>query len=545
MSDTEYLAVVNSKTGKVEAPGFFSNMDCQNINGGKTTGVTIPNRIFNDTILITNLSNCFSGMKNIEYNLSSKGFINCSLKNVYGMFTDGNDSVVGKIPYGLLYQEHQILKKFIGINHADAISLGITDSNYGIDENWNWIADKPIINNSAYTETITEINKTINNMGNLFANDNSDNLTHYSIDMGESTKDNYGDLLVINPFYNPIQYIKNPSYSPDETIPNPNYNSSDSASTQTIANPNRDIHRVLSSSTYNPYKYMWNIYAVDGDLTTTEAILKNTPLYNSIESGNFNDVSPIIPDRMDGHSKYPARDGYGKISTNNYICPPDLFRYCNDSTSLVVTGMFYQTNFGGRIPPYLFEPIPSVTDITGMFDSAIISPYEWGYVSGDKGTQFYSDMFSNLKLLKSVNSFFHKDNIYANVSIPDKLFFNNKNLSNVSSLFSECVWGDSTNNQIPSNLFYNNSSLTDASSLFWGSNLPFIDGGLFTKERNPYLSNISSMFYGCSYVSGTVPSFWKWTNTIYSFTNVFYGVSKSKIVNSSDIPAQYSVGMNT
>lgn len=54
-------------------------------------------------------------------------------------------------------------------------------------------------------------------------------------------------------------------------------------------------------------------------------------------------------------------NGYG----TNFICPPDLLRWC--STSATITGLFSKAHVNGRIPPYLLKPVPDITSAETMF----------------------------------------------------------------------------------------------------------------------------------------------------------------------------------
>lgn len=559
--------IFNGMTKLKELVGLFAYMDCQTSDGKKRTGVKLPDRLFVDTTSVTNLSSCFLSMKNIEFTLTSKSFINCSLNNVSSMFYDNTQSITGKIPYGLFYQEHTLIKTFNGLTHDDAIKLGIKDENYGIDSNGEWISGSTNIENKIYNENVREINPTINKMRFVLQYITSAEITPYSIEMGSLTADDYGDLLVINPNYQPIEYIKNPLYNPLETVKNPDYNPSDSGSTLTVPNPKRDIHRILKLDTYDPYHFMWNIYAVDGDNTTNETILKETELYAAILNGTFNEVSPIIPSRMDGNSSNMPRSGYKKMSTNNYLCPPDLFRYCSNISSLSIQYALADSEYGefagidthqyglcGRIPPYIFEPISNVTDLSGVFANIMnLSPWDWGNtITGVKGKQYPKELFSMLKNLQNVSGIFQDEQILENIEIPNELFKNNRLLTNISSMWQKCSWEDVVNNQIPSSLFDNNHNLYDTSYLFqsWGDSNDasgrspkIIDKNLFTYTKHPYLSNIRHMYYNARNTSGTVPEFWTWPNGMSNYDSVFFGISKSKITNSSNMPTTYSGSM--
>lgn len=555
-----------------EIPGFFANMDCKDKNGNKTTSIKLPGDMFTTNTNITNLSYAFYAMNNAEITLTSKGFINCSLINVSHIFDEGNiynQSIVGYIPYGLFYQIKNIKKSFVGIKHADAIALGISDSNYGIDSTGKWLSGATDIANINYeSETIPMINATINNISYALQYMCSTLVLPYNMNIGNNMDiNNYGDILDINSDYQPIEYLANPNYSPSETIPNPNYDPNNPESTQTIPNPKRDIHRIISAKNYNPYKYVWNSWAIDGSSKTTNAAIKQSNLYQAVLNGTFTDVSTVINDRMDEHSDN-SLSGTGKKYTNNFLCPPDLFRYCINSTNVNIDGTVSKSlisqfsglntevyGLGGRIPQYIFEPINNMSKASGVFSDVInLSPYDWGNTL-NSGKQYPSKLFAKCTNLLDVSYIFSNETILPSIIIPSDLFKDCPVLSNIQGMWSKCNWLDTTNSQIPSGLFNYNSNIKNVSYLFsswdttsegtYGRSPKIISKDIFTVEKNPYISNISYFYLGANMTTGTVPEFWKWSRGFLSSDSIspFIGMSKAKISNSSSIPSTMSVGM--
>lgn len=68
------------------------------------------------------------------------------------------------------------------------------------------------------------------------------------------------------------------------------------------------------------------------------------------------------------------------------------------------------------------------------------------------------------------------------------------------------------------------------------NNIKSITSGLFKASSNPNLSIFSGFLRYQKNTAGTVPAFWTWASpTSANKTNVFLGVSKSKITNSEAI----------
>lgn len=89
--------------------------------------------------------------------------------------------------------------------------------------------------------------------------------------------------------------------------------------------------------------------------------------------------------------------------TLNYMCPPDLFRYCSDQSSTNIIGTFSgsghnsnnslahtdhygNTSFGikGRICPYLLKPVSNITNISSMFKNC----KQLSYYTDNGGTAY-------------------------------------------------------------------------------------------------------------------------------------------------------------
>mgnify|MGYP003186956801 CR=1 FL=1 len=568
----------------IEAPAFFARMVFPS-----DTTTEIPGTVFNDCVKLTNVSYMFYNMSNVKYSLTSKGFKNCRIVNASNCFMEdtSNYCKIGKIPYGLFYQETDVRKQFIGWSHTDAASAGITET-FGITEDGQWIPDEELPtqlpNTKTYEFTRKKLNNTIRNIEGCLRGFRSTDASQYLMDWGNLEYGDSGDLIGNNENYNPVEFIKNSAYDPREVIPNPAYNPENpGAEPETIPNPNRDIRRVLKNADYDPYEEMWNYWAVDGRVGM-KGIIENSNLYRDVMNDTVTTLPKTIPDTMvdenDSRVCMTPAAYTAKRLVMNYICPPDFFRYCENVSSLNVnfvfansgtssdsTGNYQSFGICGRIPPRLFEPISNVTKLEGIFYYCfMVNPYTWPD-SVDAGTMYPPNLFSTLRGLVSVKQLFSFTEIPSNITVPSSLFINNLSLQDLDRTWMCCRWySDATlPAQIPSDLFSRNSALgnlrgtfsvssisvdsTDGSSASlytYGRNPAKIDSGLVTRDKHSNIVNVSYIFGGCKTTQGTVPEFWNWLNklSLKYRTQPFYQMSKASITNSANMLAEWSIGMN-
>lgn len=570
-------------TNLTEAPAFFARMS---LPAGTTA--ELPGTIFNDCSKLTNVSYMFYNMSNIKYSLTSKGFKNCKLVNVMGCFAEeGNNYIkTGGVPYGLFYMETDTKKQFTGWNHTDSVALDI-DETFGIDGEGNWIPDEslPLALPATRTYKFTRkfLNRTITNISNALQGFNSTEASSYTLDWGNLTYEDCGDIIKINENFNPVEFIKNSAYDPREEIPNPNYNPDNPGSEpETIPNPNRDIRRVIKNSAYDPYEKMWNYWAVDGRVGVID-ILKNSDLYQAVENGTITTLPKDLPAEMEDANDSRTCINPGAYTTKrlvmNYICPPDFFMYCRNANRTTVANVFWGSgipsyttgnyqSYGicGRIPPRLFEPINAVTKLEGIFYYCImVNPYTWP-TSTEAGIMYPEKLFASNRNLTSVKLMFGYHEIPSNITLSSSMFVNNLNLQNVDRTWLHCRWlsGTSLPNQIPADLFSRNAGLSNVRGTFAISNISVdssdnttssidaygeapkkLDGNLITRTKHPNISNVSYIFGGCTVTTGTVPEFWNWLNKLSSKYRAqpFYRMSKANITNSASIQADWAVGM--
>lgn len=571
-------------TALVEAPAFFARMTFS-----PESTAELPGNIFNDCSKLTNISYMFYNMSNIKYRLTGKGFKNCKIVNANYCFAEDSSTYLktGGIPYGLFYQEQAVKRNYIGWNHADATSLGVSEM-FGIDEGGNWIPDEslptqlPATKTYEYTRQIP--NRTIRNMEGALRGFRSPDATSYSLDWGELTYAEPGDLIAINENFNPVEFLKNSAYDPREEIPNPAYNPDNpGAEPEYIPNVNRDIRRVIKNTAYDPYEEMWNYWAVDGNSSTID-IIKNSDLYAAVTAGTVTTLPTEFPAEMTDENDTRVCLNPGSYTEKRlvmkYICPPDMYRYCENVSTVNVgwtfavsgisnnsSGTYQSYGLCGRIPPKLFEPIDNVTKLEGIFYQVfMVNPYTWPS-DIDSGVMYSEKLFAKLRSLSSVSQLFAYNEIPSNVTISSSMFINNLNLQSIDRLWMCCRWysDSSLPNQVPNDLFTRNSALgnirgafsissvsvgsddsSTASLYTYGRNLAKIDSSIINRQRHPNITNTSFFLGGCKTTAGTVPEFWNWLNklSLKYRTQPFYQMSKTLVTNSGSIPQEWAIGMN-
>ena len=543
-------------------PYFFYNLKSYI----SSTDLQLPGDMFINNTNLQNIDGCFMNMSNvIKYSLNGKGFKNCNLQTVRNCFNDnGMLNKSGGVPYGLFYQEKKVTKVFEGFNKADAESLGLTEESLYPDS-----STAPALRK--YTETLPMRNNTIIAMDGALRNFNSSNATCYErITYNMTSIEDAGDVVMFNEEYDPREYIKNPKYDVKVTIPNPEWVEG-SDLPETIPNPNYNSQYVIKNPAYNPYHYIWNKWYLDGQ-DGFDTIVKDSVLYSKVLDGTITDISPELPAEFsdaDNAKTNPNSSGIDREDSMNYICAPDLFRYCKNTSSLTLSyvlgnvstytvGSNVRTNQGiyGRIPKYLFQPVSLAQNLNYVFYMNMgITPYTW-YDDDNYGNMIHVDTLSYNTGLKSVQGIFAGIHVPANIIIPTALFSKNTQLQNVSRLFYGAIFYGpySSVQQLSDSTFSNNKLITNISYMFAApastspsanNNIKLIGSGLFNSTNHTKITNVTSfmMYQGATH--GTVPAFWEWlTPTTANRANVFLGVSKSKITNSDAIvSAGWGTGM--
>ena len=543
----------------VEIPGFFANLVLPT-----NTVVELPFDSFKTNYNLTNIANLYFDMKNCKYSLTGKGFSNCKIVNAYRCFSETENTYVkkGSVPYGLFYMEATNNYSWKGWNETDASTNSINE-NYGIDEHGEWIPDEqaPMPTEITYNKQRTLPRKTIVNMSYCLERFQSTEAQAYTMNYGNLTPSNYGDIIVPNEKYNPVKYILNPNYDPREYLDEE----------QTMINYNRDIHRVIINKDYDKYEYTWNEYAYDG-LSGLEDIILNSSLYTAVSNGTIN-CSPTIPDvfKDTAASIAPPSSVHANRKVLNYLCSPDLFYYCTNGTNMVINGVFSGSgrpsgdptydyfNYGirGRIPTNLFKPVSNVTNLSMTFYRCpLILPYKWNNSTGDIGEMFSKEMFAGLTKLTNISYMFYFCVIPADVIVPVEFVIDCINLQDISCLFLAAQFESTASQaqQIDDNIFAKNVNLKNISYAFasgqsqgdWSGRSPKkIGSTLFNASKHKQLTNVTGVFYNATSTTGSVPEFWNWLNSLSSVNraNVFYAMRKANLTNGNSVPSGWNTGM--
>lgn len=183
-----------------------------------------------------------------------------------------------------------------------------------------------------------------------------------------------------------------------------------------------------------------------------------------------------------------------KTETLNFMCAPDLLRYCANSGSLGVTGLFencgfnYSTSYSGgtmstdesyysagiqgRIPSYLLQPVSEVANISRMFRNCRrISSYSTGTAIYQIPEKFfsYAPKVSSLVQTFSGLSFIHSTSL--------NIFGALTNALDIRCIFAIAIYGDAASGGTWtfSGVFMNNT-LSRISGAFSCNNMSINDG---------------------------------------------------------------------
>lgn len=537
-----------------EIPNLFNGLDF-GVTGKTFTYVDIlygnNGSMFSGLTKLKNVSGLFSGMKNVKYRLSGSAFKDCVLEDASFIFAEGNESYhakkTGQIPFKLFYEEAtgSTQSSVYGISEATADALGITDGYVGP------VADEKFM----FSNTYTYCRHTIKSLINAFEYSNSLEVLPYS---AQGT--GFNDWVEDNVDYNPVKFY------------------------MAI---NGDTATYTLNPDYNPYKKIWNRYVYDGTVTEFNSMVVNSTEYQALLNGTLvddygNPLAPTtLPDEFQpNYSQSGGNDGTismidtgfdyndyrrlysdtgGLFPIRNYLCAPDIFRYCANSYDTSITSIFQYGSptitidgcgIKGTIPPFIFEPISEVFEIQGVFSRCRgVLPYKWArYENGVKienGILYPPTMLSKLKNLYVFANVFSNTTVWGNAVCPE-MFSENTLLSDINGLWSYATWVETVKPnaadailQFPITLFTNNSRLTNVASLFSMGGPRKLEQLLFTYVNNPKINNCSGFLYRGSNVSSdsTVPTFWVgWVMS--DFRNCYYGID-SNIISTQNIPEQY------
>lgn len=216
--------------------------------------------------------------------------------------------------------------------------------------------------------------------------------------------------------------------------------------------------------------------------------------------------------------------GNADYSSLYYMCPPDLLRFCKNSSEIHIEGLFNHsgiertntsitqidwTSYGitGRICPYLLKPVDQVTNISYMF-SACKKLSE--YINNDTRISYLipKDFF---KYAPDVTTLTHAFSylMFSDTSTLNDVFSYLKGDLVIDYLFFGSVWGETdnttpfvisgifkTNNITKLNYAFANSTTTSDNTGYEYSQYVVFDGIFNNKYGGSAYANNSSNYYG-------------------------------------------------
>lgn len=323
--------------------GFFQQVK----NNGSISSVALPGDLFQNTPNITSVSALFYNFQ-INYTLTQNSFSNCpKLSSVAYIFGNSGDKLQGSIPSKLFYHGEVVVREtYTGADLWDEERqtlkydpLEIT----GYEETgapiYRGVEEEDI--QEPKTITYKKVNSNITWISNIFENCNC------------SAYINTNPEIENNPNYRPWTHIL-------------------------VDGKWQPVTRNMQEKTF--------IWEYDG---------VNIPADYSGENLDDEHDELVIPT--------VSVFGGPNQGTLNYMCAPDLFRYCNNVSSLSAVSIFSEsghdsngtlgytnhpgnTSYGikGRICPYLLKPVPQITNISSMFKNC----KQLSYYTDDGGTAY-------------------------------------------------------------------------------------------------------------------------------------------------------------
>lgn len=325
-------SIFSKNTELVSAEGFFKDISADKI---KKT-VELPGTLFNNNNKLRSTVALFYNVA-FDYSLTSDGFANCpNLTSVAYMFYNGGTHIKGSIPKRLFY------------HGGSDVQLTYTGANLWTDDSHtNYKYDPTAKQEDGSQVGIKSSDLQTIHISYFFPNKNIKEMTYcfYNCNLDYYTNNN--PTIENNPDFLPLTHI--------------------------VTND------VVFVAKYNQYEktFIWEYDGVhipstyQGENLDEEYDLASS--MNSIEFCNEHSITNSI----------------------NFLCPPDLLRYCANSSSTNIVGLFSEcghkggnnlwsyitpqiANYGikGRIVPYMFKPISQIISIKNMFKNCdLISTY--------------------------------------------------------------------------------------------------------------------------------------------------------------------------
>lgn len=375
--------------------------------------VELPSNMFQNNTKLQSVCGLFYNPQ-FTFTLTSDGFANCpQLTTVAYMFYNAGTYIQGPIPQRLFYHGGDTVKKtYTGANLWNEKKTDYTYDPTLRGQDGNQAGIKPQDLKTIAVEYFNPI-KTIKEMQYCFYNCN--------IDAYENTS----PTVENNPDYMPLTHIVN-----NETVTKANYN---------------DLEKTV-------------IWEYDG--VTLPSNYSGENLDEEYNEQNSIDIQYC--------------NSLSIVNNLHFLCAPDLFRYCEDSASINVTGIFCDSgytsngnwafmsprteNYGikGRVPPYLLKPISQVTNISYMFRNCkLISTYT---TTEDisywipKTFFSYAPKISNLAYTFQGTTYPHNINLNVFNALTQTL--------NITGIFQYCRFNSSSSNRANISQLFANKSIS-------------------------------------------------------------------------------------
>lgn len=126
-----------------------------------------------------------------------------------------------------------------------------------------------------------------------------------------------------------------------------------------------------SNERWSPYKWMYDEYSKTWSAGTDSCKLDASWTYDGVSERNPN------YSYMDTYAAIANTQTLDKPEYLNYMCAPDLFRYCINKSELDISSVFADcgknssSGLTGRIPPYLLQPISKVYSLNRLFYNCV------------------------------------------------------------------------------------------------------------------------------------------------------------------------------
>ena len=298
-------------------------------------------------------------------------------------------------------------------------------------------------------------------------------------------------------------------------------------------------------------------------------------------------------DRQQKQALSVSRDR--KEGYQNYMFPADYFKYCSanctmeeafksftyDRSTLIddgtgtlkISATKIKDGLVGRLPCKLFSNNTQNKEFKNVFKNlnfcAFINFNSYKFVTlGQsfnlcRGIKLPPDLLQHNTELTSIEGLFYGINIEVGVDINSDLLVNNTKLVNVSSLFRNCLFSEYNYYEAPNGehsqinfeeLFRTCGSLSNVSNLFYVDNMDDVDRGLRiirstlfgtstvneqTILNNPFITNVSGMFYNNKRLKGNIPLFGVEFTRVSSYSNYVEGVTRSNIDNAETFISEH------